>query len=165
MSAELTDRRIAIANQVLDTFVPGVLLYQSNHAKRDLRMCWDVRKGKPKHDFTAQLRGDGSWTRYGYNQRPTGGTGMQALAQLIRYVRDLNRLPLSTWEYWATNKVGLTNEHTVELLKNSDYGDPKKTCCVLCGTTEFKKGLDWWSLDGVTGPSCFGGLCRKEQAA
>ena len=144
--------RIGHANLILESFV-SIRLY---YGERELRMRWP-----PQHDFPARLRGDGTWPVYGYNQRPTGGTGMQALAQLIRYVRDLPRFPMKTWEYWASNAIALTNEKTLFLLRTSDYEDPQKTCCVLCGTNEYKKGLDWWSLDGVTGPCCFGGLCRN----
>jgi hypothetical protein len=84
---------------------------------------------------------------------------MQALAQMIRFVRDLPRVPLTTWEYWAGEKVKLCTPDTVALLRDGGYGDPSKTQCVLCGATEFKRGLDWWSLDGIVGPACFGGRC------
>jgi hypothetical protein len=107
-------------------------------------------------------RGQGDWPQFGYNQRPTGGTGMQALAQLIRYVRDLPRLPVATWEHWAGDTVKLCTQETVRLIVLSEYGDPRKTSCVLCGDSEFKHGIDWWSLDGVTGPSCLYGKCRTE---
>jgi hypothetical protein len=153
---EKTERRIAVANMALDTFIPGVILYQS----RELRMAWDARKQPPKYDFPARLRGQGDWTQFGYRHRPTGGTGMQALAQLIRYVRDLPRLPLVTWEYWSSDTIKLCNPRTVELLKSGGYEDAKKTCCVLCGDPLFKRGLDWWSLDGVVGPSCRFGCCQ-----
>lgn len=151
------EHRVGVANLVLDTVAPGVMLYRS----KELRMCWDVRKGVPKYDFPARLRTDGSWPAFGYRQRSTGGTGFQALAQLIRYVRDLSRFPISTWEYWGGESVKLGNPRTVELLKSGGYIDPKKTCCVLCGDPDFRKGLDWWSLDGVTGPSCRFGSCQK----
>lgn len=156
MTEQLRDYRIGIANLALDTFAPGVLLYHS----RELRMCWDHRKPPARHDFPARLRTDGSWPQFGYRQRSTGGTGMQAIAQLIRYVRDLPRLPMITWEYWAGERVKLATPRTVELLTHGNYGDPEKTKCVLCGTATFKRGLDWWSLDGVIGPCCSGGVCR-----
>lgn len=148
--------RIGIANKVLDVITPGIMLYQS----RELRMCWDVRKQPPKYDFPARLRTDGNWPAFGYRQRPTGGTGMQALAQLIRYVRDLPRFPLSTWEYWSGESVKLGNSTVVELLASAGYEDDLKTCCVLCGDPKFARGLDWWSLDGVIGPCCRFGCCR-----
>jgi hypothetical protein len=149
--------RIGVANLVLDTVAPGVLLYRT----KELRMCWDHRRQPPKYDFPARLREGGDWPSFGYRQRSTGGTGFQALAQLIRYVRDLPRLPMVTWEYWASESVKLGTPRTVELLRSGGYSDPRKTCCVLCGDPDFKRGLDWWSLDGIVGPSCRFGECRE----
>src|SRR5579871_4486412 len=147
-----------MCNLVLDSFVPGVMFYETDI----LRMCWGHIQGPDfRHDFPATLRGDGSWPRYGYKQRPTGGTGYQAIAQLIRYVRDLPRLPMETWEYWGSEKVNLCKPRTLELLKSCDYGDPAKTKCILCGLFPMKS-IDWWSLDGVTGPCCYGGRCLPE---
>ena len=147
-------QRIEEANAILATYQPGTRLYLKGHS---LRMAWE-----PYFNYSASLRSQGDLPRYGDRHRPCGHTGMQALAQLIRYVRDLNRLPLITWEYWASETILLCNAETLRLLSKSDYGDPTKTCCVLCGTTEFA-GLDWWSLDGVTGPSCRYGGCRRNR--
>jgi len=152
-----TTERIAIANSALQTFAHSIELYRGTH---ELRIRWDIRQEKCADDYPARLRGDGTWPKYGYYRYPTGGTGQQAIAQLIRYIRDLNRLPIDTWKYWASDTVKLCNSQTVEILQNSDYGNPKKTRCVLCGSTEFKPGLDWWSLNGLTGPCCWGGKCK-----
>lgn len=149
------DYRLGVANLVLDTFVPGVMMYEGEYG---LRMSWDNRK-QPRHDFAARLRSDGSWPLYGYNVRPSGGTAYQGIAQMIRYVRDLPRLPLLTWEYWSGDSVKLCTPRTLELLKSSDYS--KKTNCVLCGSSEWKRGLDWWSLDGKIGPCCSHGKCQE----
>jgi hypothetical protein len=152
-----TDERIEVADEAVWTFIPGVQFYW----QRELRMCWPKWDKKSMHDFPARLRSSGDWPMFGYHQRPTGGTGMQAIAQLIRYIRDLPRLPLETWEYWASDTIKLTTPQTVEILRLGGYFDPKKTCCVLCGKTDWSKGgLDWWSLDKVIGPSCWGGRCR-----
>lgn len=148
--------RIQIANEILATFVP-ITLYRRGPR---LRMKWG------RYDLPADLRGDGSLPRYGERQRPCGHTGLTALAQLIRYTRNWTRLPLITWEYWASDTIRLCDAETLRLIRNCDYGNPTKTCCVRCGTTDFK-GLDWWSLDGVTGPSCRYGQCslQEENAA
>lgn len=153
--------RLETANKALGTFAPAVRLYDG---ARELRMCWDARVQPPKRDFAARLRSDGSWPLYGYRQRPCGGTGMQAIAQLIRYVRDLSRLPIDTWEYWGGHSVQLCTAETVDILRGGGYADPKKTACVLCGKGTFKGGLDWWSLDGVTGPCCMHGRCIMPSA-
>lgn len=156
--------RIVVANRVLQTYEPAIELYQGG---RELRVRWDIRhsaKQRGDCDFPARLRHDGTWPMYGYHKFPTGGTGQQSVAQLIRYVRDLNRLPIDTWEYWASKTVQLCTDETVQILAASDYGNPLKTCCVLCGTTDYSlRGLDWWGLDGLTGPCCWGGRCRKDK--
>lgn len=153
----MSEGRLQIANGILATFI-GAGFYLYLDPRNRLRMTWS----DGRHDFSANLRSDGRWPRYGHDQRPTGGTGLQAIAQVIRYTRDLTRLPLLTWEYWGSDTVRLCNEETLRLIRASDYGDPAKTCCVLCGTTKFK-GLDWWSLDGVTGPSCLAGRCQRNE--
>lgn len=150
--------RLGLSNLVADTFVPGVIFYPD---QRELRMSWDNRRQPPRHDFPATLRGDGLWPKYGYNQRPSGGTGYRAMAQLIRYIRDLPRLPIETWRYWGGDSVKLCTPRTLELLESSDYANPGKTRCVLCGLFPLKS-IDWWSLDRVTGPCCFGGRCIPE---
>lgn len=156
------NERLVTANHVLESFQPAIRLYMRvGH----LRMYWDVRDGNPRYDYPAHLRGDGLWPRYGYHTPPCcGGTGLQSLVQLIRYVRNLTRFPILTWEYWSSGPVQLCGQNTVELLRQSDYGDPKKTCCILCGSAEFKGGIDWWSLNGKTGPCCYMGLCRRDES-
>lgn len=163
MNYKLREKRIVEVNAILATFVPSIHIYDAFTLRRSviLRMCWDHRKGNPKHNFPADLRSDGSWPRYGYDCRPTGGTGLQALAQLIRYVRDLTRLPILTWEYWCGEKIGLGNTETLRLIRESEYGDPTKTCCIFCGTTEWKNGLDWYSYEGKIGPGCGWNTCQK----
>lgn len=152
--------RIKTANHILETLGYGIELYQGN---RELRMRWPKWNKAGCHDFPARLRGDGSWPAFGYRQRPCGGTGIQALAQVIRYVRNLPRLPVITWQYWTSDKVKIGNAQTLEIIKSSDYGDPTKTCCILCGCTDFKNGLDWWSLDGKTGPCCMFEACEEKK--
>lgn len=163
----MTERRIGVANLVLETFTQGVILYQ----ERELRMCWDVRRPiaqrdgmyGPRHDYPARLKEQGIGAQFRYRPLPIDGTGMQALAQLIRYVRDLPRLPLITWEYWGSEKIRLCTPRTIELLRKGGYGDPLKTGCVFCGDQQFQSGLDWCSREEVTGPSCYGGMCREQQ--
>lgn len=147
------EQRISIANDALATIAP-ITLYQG---ARELRMKWG------KQDFPARLRTDGSWPQFGYRYRCTGGTGTQALAQIIRYVRDLTRLPIETFQYWTGDRVKLGSSNTVEILLAGGYEDPLKTCCVLCGNRDYAtSGLDWWSLDGTIGPACsYRGGCMR----
>lgn len=157
---DLIDRessRISVALSALDTFAPGVKLYMG---RRELRMSWDIRLTiPPRHDFPARLRTKGDIPEFGQEVFPGGGTSLQALGQLIRFIRDLPRLPIDTWKYWSGSKVQLCTPHTVELLVGAGWDADGKTTCVLCGSVKFKGGLDWWGLDGVTGPCCSGGRC------
>lgn len=153
-SSDALYQRVEVANQALATFAPSISLYQGS---RELRMKWG------KHDFPARLRTDGSWPQFGYRQRPTGGTGMQALAQLIRFVRNLPRHPIETFAYWSGERVRLGNPNTVEILRAGGYEDRAKTSCVICGNRDYStSGLDWWSLNGLIGPVCsHRGGCRQ----
>jgi hypothetical protein len=148
--------RLLVANNALQSFMPHVVL----HGSRELRMSWQI-KGYPMRDYPARLRATGDWPAYGYRHRPCGGTGYQALAQLIRYVRDLPRLPLATWKYWASDKIALCGTNTVDILSESDYGE--RMNCVLCGSDKYDGGVDWWSNDGVVGPCCmWGATCVRK---
>lgn len=82
---------------------------------------------------------------------PGGGTSVTALSQLVRWVRGLPVLPLSSWRWWASDTVQLLDIAAVESLAAAGY--PERARCVLCGE-EIVGRLDWWSLDGVSGPCC-----------
>jgi hypothetical protein len=143
--------RIEVANRVLETFCTIRLSDRSGR----LWMEWP-----PRFAFPAALRGDGTWPRYGYYQRPCGGTGLNATAQIIRYVRDLPRLPMRAWRHWASENVKLCCAETLRLLEASEY--PARTACVLCGRDDWTRGLDWWSLGKIIGPVCSFGNCVEE---
>ena len=97
-----------------------------------------------------------------YGALGMGGTCAAATAQLVRWVRDLPRHPLRAWEWWCCETVGLgggNREAILAAVRESDYADPEKTRCVLCKRQIVS--LDWWSLDGVTGPCCLFGRCPE----
>ncbi len=56
-----------------------------------------------------------------------------------------------TWEYWASPNVKLCGSETLAMLRQ--VGWPEHATCVLCGRTP-TAGLDWWDLDGKSGPCC-----------
>lgn len=147
--------RIEQANGVLKTFVP-IRLYK----RRELRMTWDV--SRQTFDFPARLRSDGQYPQFGYYKRPCGDTGLIASVQLIRFVRSLPRLPIyPTWDYWASERVQLCSDDTIEALRKSDYSE--MTACVLCGRDDWKRGVDWWCRDRLTGPCCSFGTCIENR--
>jgi len=140
------EQRLVQANSVLPTFTfRGVVLeldstghvvvcWTSAHKPALVRKRW-VTRGSDFHP---------TW-RY-----PWGGTQSTAIAQLVRWVQGKPTLPLGSWEYWASDTVKLCGPETLEALRAINW--PAKPICVLCGNE--CAGLDWWNLDGVSGPCC-----------
>ena len=63
-------------------------------------------------------------------------------------------LPLSSWHYWTGDRVQIARDHGADVCSIlSDAGWPHTVPCVLCGT-EITRAVDWWDLDGVSGPMC-----------
>jgi hypothetical protein len=82
-----------------------------------------------------------------------GGTKTTALSQLIRWCRGRPVLPLSTWRYWAGETCRIAGDEGERLIDRLVYAQyPDVAHCVLCGVQ--LGGLDWWSLNGVSGPCC-----------
>jgi hypothetical protein len=89
-----------------------------------------------------------------YHDMGMGGTMAMAVGQLVLWIRGKPRLPLRSWEYWASDTIRLAGDNGPAMLAciaASTYGDGKATRCVLCGGDQVG---DWWSLNGVTGPCC-----------
>src|SRR5579862_6791320 len=83
---------------------------------------------------------------------PWGGTESIAISQLVRWIQGKPVFPMSTWKYWASATVKLSNDQTLAVLR--EIGWPTEAICVLCKKP--CRGLDWWSLNGVSGPCCSG---------
>ena len=147
---------LQVVNKILGTFVPTAELYYNPQIKshKTKRLWLKTRYGSMAVRVSPH---SGSLTGK-YGQLGFGGTAALAIGQLIRWYRDQSRVPLSAWEYWASDKMRLCTSETVKLLGESTYPDPKKTCCVLCGSD---RPGDWWSLDGVFGPCCAYGHCLR----
>jgi hypothetical protein len=106
------------------------------------------------------LRGTRNWFRYDLVGRELGigGTDEQTLCQLILWYRDLPRLPGYVLKNWQERSPDFC-----AAIDRVGYDDDKSTRCVICG--EKPTGLDWWSLNGVTGPCCSPGRgCRNRVA-
>jgi len=142
----MTCSRIDVANEVLASYtitqiekIPrkGVYVFWSMGGK-DYRRRWQCRG----NDFYPV------WNRV----YPHGGTSVTSLSQLVRWVQDKPVLPVATWRYWANPKMNLLSNSVVDKLEEAGY--PTVAKCVLC-EIEITRTLDWWSLNGVSGPCCY----------
>lgn len=149
---ELNEIILTRANQVLETFIGCTPRLRLSGSGRLEVQSSSGRMSARTSPHSGSLTG-----RYG--NHGMGGTSAMALGQLVRWYFNQTRLPLPTWRYWASDKVLLCSLATVDLLEDSTYSDPKKVCCVLCGSS---KVGDWWHLNGKTGPCCYMGRCRED---
>ena len=143
------DDRIDIANFVLKCFAPETTLrIESGY----VLVAWTDSRGK--HEKRWMTRGQDFYPGW-HNNWGHGGTASTALSQLVRWVKCLPVLPLSTWQYWSGDRVQLLRQGNAEMAIQTlmGAGYPQKAECVLCGDT-ITGGMDWWSLNGVTGPCC-----------
>jgi hypothetical protein len=146
---------IETANRVLNSFANGARIEKRSGG---WYVCWSTSRGSDSRRWQ---------TRSGQDFYPTwshkwigGGTSCTALAQLIRWLRGQPVLPISTWQYWSTETVKLVSPEAVEMLRAGGY--PVHANCVLCG--QQVTSLDWWNLNGVSGPCCgWTSGCRQNQ--
>jgi len=143
------DDRIEIANEVLKCFAPlTTLRLESGH----VLVVWINSSGR--HEKRWMTRGQDFYPvwhrRWGH-----GGTASTALAQLVRWIKGKPVLPLSTWRYWGGDRCQLLRQGdgNAAIEKMLAAGYPEKAACVLC-RNEITGGMDWWSLDGLSGPCC-----------
>lgn len=122
-------------------------------------VLWPKYRGEGEECRRWQCRGQDFYPTW-HQQWPGGGTASTALAQLIRWVQGKPVLPIGTWYYWAGNNVKLLTRSVVDELKANGY--PEYADCVLCHH-RIDGGMDWWSLNGVTGPCCgWKSGCRQD---
>lgn len=133
------------ANRVLQSFAPtSEIFFKRGSAYVRFRSRDDIVEKR------WQCRGQDFYPTW-HKEWPGGGTASTALSQLVRWLQDKPVLPLASWEYWATEKIKLLPLSAVEELRIGGY--PEHAHCVLCGM-RLDHGLDWWSLNNVTGPCC-----------
>jgi activating signal cointegrator 1 len=139
-------QRIDGANRVLASFAVETRI---ERRRGGWYVVW-TRNDRPTIARRWSTRGQGfypPWSQlWGH-----GGTACTALSQLIRWLRGQPVLPISTWRYWASDRVQLLPLAAVEDLQSAGY--PEHASCVLCGHKS-TGSFDWWSLDGVSGPCC-----------
>ena len=146
-------QRLATANAALQCFVPDTRLELRNGR---VFVCWENYRGKPASRMW-MTRG-GSFYPMWSHKWAHGGTCTIAMAQLVRWVRGLTVLPMTTWEYWVGERVGLAGwrgkdkqEELLATLRNAGY--PLVSTCIFCGKSPIGR-FDWYSYRGKEGTVC-----------
>jgi hypothetical protein len=137
--------QIQCCNQVLSGFAKANIERRTN----GIFVSWDSNKGLVSRRW--QCRGGQDFYPVWSRIFPGGGTSTTALSQLVRWIQNKPVLPISTWRYWAGEKVKLLSQRFVDDLQNGGY--PIHVKCVLCGNI-IEGNLDWWHLGKVSGPCC-----------
>jgi hypothetical protein len=165
MTASTVDRgfRVPMANRVLDCFAEGTIV--SYIEGRGVVVSWRSYNGGEIIYRRWQTRGQDFYPTWS-NKWGHGGTACTALAQLVRWIQGKPVLPLSTWRYWFGDKCRLARDRADEGIKALIHGGyPDAAICVLCNQP-ISGGMDWWSLDNVSGPCCgWTTGCRQKQNA
>lgn len=139
-----TEAQLASANQVLSSFVN----VRIEPRRGGMYVCWT--RGSEEIAKRWQCRWNDFYPVWNHHY-PGGGTSVTALSQLIRWLQEKPVLPIASWRYWASETCKLLPLEAVDELSAAGY--PEQVDCVLCHQPIIG-GLDWWSLDGVTGPCC-----------
>lgn len=149
MTTLCKDTRIDAANEVLKSFAPGTSLrLESGYVVVE----WKNHRGPQSKRW--MTRGQDFYPVW-HQSWGHGGTASTALAQLVRWIQGKPVLPLATWQYWSGERCRLLRQGDSQTALQTllDAGYPDKAACVLCGDT-ITGEMDWWSLNGVTGPCC-----------
>ena len=154
---------VPMANRVLDCFADGTIV--SYIERRGVVVSWRPYNGGEIIYRRWQTRGQDFYPTW-YKRWGHGGTACTALAQLVRWIQGKPVLPLSTWRYWFGEKCQLARDRGDEGIKALIHGGyPDAAICVLCNQP-IAGGMDWWSLDNVSGPCCgWTTGCRQKKSA
>lgn len=147
--AKCLDDRLATVNQVLAKIAPGTIVIKGC-AGWDVEWFDPIRARKINRRWAAHELYPVWHRRWGH-----GGTCCTALTMLMRWLQDRPVFGISTWEYWLSPTINLAkgDPGLIPLLKAGGY--PQEQMCIRCGQEIPKgRGLDWWSLDGKSGPAC-----------
>ena len=150
--------KIETSNIVLGSFTNSRI----ERRKSGWFVLWDGYRGE-QVSRRWQCRGGQDFYPVWHRHWPHGGTASTALSQLIRWNRDQPVLSIHSWRYWAGDVCKLVPPSAVDTLEAGGY--PSESICVLCGN-RIEGGIDWWNLDGVSGPCChYSSGCRQKRAA
>ncbi|MGL5061382.1 MAG: hypothetical protein ACRC62_15520 [Microcoleus sp.] len=137
--------RLDAANQIMPLLLPsgelaltqnGIVVSWCNSSGKSIKRRWCARRGSFFPVFSAIL--------------PTGGTHITAIAQLVNWVRDRPCLPIQSWQYWCSEKIGMKHGSKIlPILEQSDY--PKDRKCFACGSSG---SLDWYDFGKHSGLGC-----------
>lgn len=142
--------KLDAANAVLEILAPSTTI---ERRKNGWYVTWIGWRDKPMSRRWATAGGSSGYPSW-YRHWGHGGTCSQALWQLIRWCQGRPVLPISTWKYWTGKTVAMGRERGTEIIQVlTEAGYPQSVDCVLCGN-QIVGGLDWWHLDGVSGPCC-----------
>ncbi len=142
----MSSAKLEIANEVLRSFARNVTI--SINDKRRVIVSFPYRGESVTKQW--MCRGQDFYPVW-HRQLSCGGTAKTALSQLVRWVKGKPVLPIATWRYWASDTCRLLPRSAVDALET--FGYPTVVDCVICGE-EIAGILDWWSLDGLSGPCC-----------
>lgn len=140
--------RLEVANKACGFFIPDTTLHLD---KGRVFVSWTSGRGKIYQRMWQSRNGSfyPTWSsKWGH-----GGTSMTALAQLVFFARDLNCLPISTWEYWCSPTVLLCPKEEnknglLACLRGGGY--PLVATCIFCGKSPIGR-FDWYSGKGYHG--------------
>jgi len=138
--------RLPVANCVLHSFAE-----RSHITEKNSRLSVSWWDGTTEVTKQWQCRTGTDFYPVWHKKWPHGGTASMALSQLIRWIRELPVLPISTWYYWSTKKIALLEAEIVDYLEENGY--PKEVYCIMCG--EKIQNFDWYNLRGKSGPGCY----------
>ena len=141
--------RITASNVVLEILAPTTSI---ERRKGGWYVTWTGWRGKSMSRRWV-TRGQSFYPMW-HRHWGHGGTCTTALSQLVRWCAEKPVLPMSTWRYWTGEAVAMGRERGPEIVQIlTEAGYPQTADCVLCGN-QIVCGLDWWHLDGVSGPCC-----------
>lgn len=150
MTDTLTDTsKLAAANRILEIIAPSTRIERRTNG---WYITWTRFRGASMSRRWA-TRGQSFYPVW-HRHWGHGGTCTTALSQLVRWCAGKPVLPISTWKYWTGKTVAMGRERGPEIVQIlTEAGYPQSVDCVLCGN-QIVGGLDWWHLDGVSGPCC-----------
>jgi hypothetical protein len=153
------NKKLEAVNSVLEAIAPGTWVEKGSNG-------WIVSWKNGSHTLSRRwqtIKGNDHYPVW-HHSWGHGGTCCTALSQLMRWLQNRPVFPIGTWKYWTgpTVLLGRGSGEIVSTLEAAGY--PDEAICVVCGES-ILSGLDWCSLNNVSGPCHLFGRCQKERSA